>query len=110
MSALTFCAANGLNEARRIGTDEFGTTLPTSFARASVSRLDDGFSDVFENALPGLHQHGFRSFIPVAGSGQKKRVAKKLGELRKTQWTKPQIKDWLKSGQELARTRLTLRA
>jgi peptidoglycan/xylan/chitin deacetylase (PgdA/CDA1 family) len=71
--------------------------------------FDDGFADVFENALPVLHQHGFRSiqFLVADLLGKTSEWQAISGELPGVLMDKAQIKDWLASGQEIGSHTLT---
>jgi peptidoglycan/xylan/chitin deacetylase (PgdA/CDA1 family) len=71
--------------------------------------FDDGFADVFENALPVLRQHGFRSiqFLVADLLGKTSEWQASSGELPGTLMDKAQVKDWLGAGQEIGSHTLT---
>lgn len=86
------------------GTDGFGTILCQEFPPKRVFlTFDDGFSDVFENALPVLQQHGFGSiqFLVADLLGKGSEWQKSSGEVPGRLMDKGQIKDWLAGGQEI---------
>lgn len=91
-------------------TDYIGAGLSRKLARKRVFlTFDDGFSDVFENALPVLQQHGFRSiqFLVADLLGKTSEWQKSSGEVPGKLMDKTQIKDWLATGQEIGSHTLT---
>jgi peptidoglycan/xylan/chitin deacetylase (PgdA/CDA1 family) len=87
------------------------TALRTSEvpSKGFVVTFDDGFSDVFENALPVLREHSFRSiqFLVADLLGKTSEWQKGSGELPGILMDKTQVKDWLASGQEIGSHTLT---
>jgi peptidoglycan/xylan/chitin deacetylase (PgdA/CDA1 family) len=85
-------------------TDTFGT-IQASQPRAKRVFLtfDDGFADVFENALPVLQQHRFRSiqFLVADLLGKTSEWQAGSGEVPGLLMDKTQVKDWLGAGQEI---------
>lgn len=91
-------------------TDAFGTAFSQELrSKRVILTFDDGFVDVFENALPVLHQHGFRSiqFLVADLLGKTSEWQKDSGEVPGKLMDKTQIKDWLASGQEIGSHTLT---
>jgi len=91
-------------------TEAFGVALSDMLRAKRVSlTFDDGFSDVFENTLPVLHQHGFRSiqFLVTDLLGKTSEWQKSSGEVPGNLMDKTQIRDWLASGQEIGSHTLT---
>jgi peptidoglycan/xylan/chitin deacetylase (PgdA/CDA1 family) len=74
-----------------------------------VLTFDDGFVDVFENALPVFRQHGFSSiqFLVADLLGKTSEWQKISGEIPGKLMNKAQIKDWLESGQYIGSHTLT---
>ncbi len=91
-------------------TDAFGTVSsnPVRPNRVFLT-FDDGFADVFENALPVLQQHGFRSiqFLVADLLGKTSEWQASSGEVPGLLMDKAQVKDWLNSGQEIGSHTLT---
>jgi len=91
-------------------TDAFRTVRSNKVRpkRLSVT-FDDGFADVFENALPIMREHGFCSiqFLVANLLGKTSDWQKSSGELPGTLMDKAQVKDWLASGQEIGSHTLT---
>jgi peptidoglycan/xylan/chitin deacetylase (PgdA/CDA1 family) len=85
-------------------TDMFGA-MRSGHPRANRVFLtfDDGFADVFENALPVLRQHRFRSiqFLVVDLLGKTSAWQASSGEVPGLLMDKTQVKDWLAAGQEI---------
>jgi len=85
-------------------TDAFGTI---QFRQARAKRVfltfDDGFADVFENALPAWRQHRFCSiqFLVADLLGKTSEWQASSGELPGLLMDKAQLKDWLDAGQEI---------
>lgn len=71
--------------------------------------FDDGFADVYENALPVLREHGFRSiqFLVADLLGKTSEWQINSGELPGVLMDQAQIKDWLAAGQEIGSHTLT---
>lgn len=91
-------------------TDTFGRVSSSQVGSKRVFlTFDDGFSDVFENALWRLCQHGFCSIQFLVGDllGKTSEWQKSSGELPGNLMDKVQIKDWLASGQEIGSHTLT---
>lgn len=91
-------------------TDTFGTVCSSRVPPKRVFiTFDDGFSDVFENALPLLRQHGFGSiqFLVADLLGATSEWQKSSGELPGTLMDRTQIEDWLAAGQEIGSHTLT---
>src|SRR5437899_9792621 len=86
-------------------TDAFGMIQPSHPPKAKrvFFTFDDGFTDVFENALPVLRQHGFRSiqFLVADLLGKTSEWQTGSGELPGVLMDKAQVRDWLNSGQEI---------
>jgi Predicted xylanase/chitin deacetylase len=92
-------------ETNVFGTVRSGPVLPN---RVFLT-FDDGFADVFENALPIMRGHSFRSvqFLVADLLGKTSEWQKSSGELPGVLMDKAQIKDWLQSGQEIGSHTLT---
>jgi len=91
-------------------TDTFGTVASSEVRPKRIFlTFDDGFSDVFENALPVLRQHGFRSiqFLVADLLGKASEWQKASGEIPGNLMHKVQIEDWLAAGQEIGSHTLT---
>jgi peptidoglycan/xylan/chitin deacetylase (PgdA/CDA1 family) len=71
--------------------------------------FDDGFSDVFENALPALREHRFSAiqFLVADLLGRTSEWQKASGELPSRLMDQAQIKDWLATGQEIGSHTMT---
>jgi peptidoglycan/xylan/chitin deacetylase (PgdA/CDA1 family) len=71
--------------------------------------FDDGFADVFENALPVLRRHRFRSiqFLVADLLGKTSEWQASSGELPGLLMDKRQVKDWLNADQEIGSHTLT---
>ncbi len=65
--------------------------------------FDDGFSDVFENALAPLREHEFRAiqFLVADLLGKTSEWQKTSGDVPGKLMDETQIKDWLAAGQEI---------
>jgi peptidoglycan/xylan/chitin deacetylase (PgdA/CDA1 family) len=91
-------------------TDAF-ETIRSSRPRAKRVFLtfDDGFADVFENALPKMRQHHFRSiqFLVADLLGKTSEWQAGSGELPGLLMDKAQVKDWINAGQEIGSHTLT---
>lgn len=91
-------------------TDAFGTAWSNPIRRNRVFlTFDDGFADVFENALPIMRKHGFCSiqFLVANLLGKTSEWQKSSGELPGTLMDKAQVRDWLAAGQEIGSHTLT---
>jgi peptidoglycan/xylan/chitin deacetylase (PgdA/CDA1 family) len=91
-------------------TDAFGTVWSNQGRTKAVSvTFDDGFADVYENALPVLRKHGFSSiqFLVTELLGKTSEWQTSSGELPGVLMDEAQIKDWLASGQEIGSHTLT---
>src|SRR5262249_1769787 len=91
-------------------TDAFGTIRSNQGGTKAVSiTFDDGFADVYENALPALREHGFGSiqFLVVELLGKTSEWQISSGEVPGGLMDKKQIKDWLAAGQEIGSHTLT---
>jgi peptidoglycan/xylan/chitin deacetylase (PgdA/CDA1 family) len=85
-------------------TDAFGTIQSSQpNAKRVFLTFDDGFADVFENALPVLRQHRFRSiqFLVADLLGKTSQWQASSGEVPGLLMDKAQVKDWLGAGQEI---------
>lgn len=71
--------------------------------------FDDGFADVFENALPTLREHGFCAiqFLVADLLGKTSEWQKASGEFPGRLMDEAQIKDWLAAGQEIGSHTMT---
>src|SRR6267154_3393239 len=79
-------------------TDGFGTMQSNKVRpKRLFVTFDDGFADVFENALPIMREHGFCSvqFLVANLLGKTSDWQKSSGELPGTLMDKAQVKDWL---------------
>jgi peptidoglycan/xylan/chitin deacetylase (PgdA/CDA1 family) len=97
-------------KAEEFQTDAFGKAQSSQVRPKRVFlSFDDGFSDVFDNALPILRQHGFRSiqFLVADLLGKTSEWQKSSGELPGVLMDQAQIKDWLAAGQEIGSHTLT---
>ena len=65
--------------------------------------FDDGFVDVFENGLPLLRQHGFRSiqFLVADLLGKTNEWQQRQGDVVERLMDAGQIKEWLGAGQQI---------
>ena len=65
--------------------------------------FDDGFSDVFENALPVLREHGFAGiqFLVSDLLGKTNEWQQREGDVIEKLMDEVQIRDWLKAGQQI---------
>jgi peptidoglycan/xylan/chitin deacetylase (PgdA/CDA1 family) len=91
-------------------TIAFGKVLSTQARPKQVFiTFDDGFVDVFENALPLLREHDFRSiqFLVADLLGKRSEWQMSSGEVPGILMDNAQIKDWLASGQEIGSHTLT---
>lgn len=91
-------------KAERYETDVFGAIQSSQpHAKRVFLTFDDGFADVFENALPVLQQHRFRSiqFVVADLLGKTSEWQASSGEVPGLLMGKAQVKDWLDSGQEI---------
>jgi peptidoglycan/xylan/chitin deacetylase (PgdA/CDA1 family) len=91
-------------------TDAFGTgRLNQGRAKTVSITFDDGFADVYENALPVLREHGFRSiqFLVAELLGKTSEWQIRSGELPGALMDQTQIKDWLADSQEIGSHTLT---
>jgi peptidoglycan/xylan/chitin deacetylase (PgdA/CDA1 family) len=85
-------------------TDAFGTIQSNQpHSKRVFLTFDDGFADVFENALPVLRQHRFRSiqFLVADLLGKTSQWQASSGEVPGLLMDKEQVKDWLDAGQEI---------
>jgi peptidoglycan/xylan/chitin deacetylase (PgdA/CDA1 family) len=85
-------------------TDAFGKIQSSqSHAKRVFLTFDDGFVDVFKNALPVLRQHRFRSiqFLVADLLGKASEWQTASGEVPGLLMDKAQVKDWLGAGQEI---------
>jgi peptidoglycan/xylan/chitin deacetylase (PgdA/CDA1 family) len=91
-------------------TDAFGTVRSNQGRPKTVSvTFDDGFADVYENALPVLREYGFRSiqFLVAELLGKTSEWQTRSGELPGVLMDQAQIKEWLAAGQEIGSHTLT---
>jgi peptidoglycan/xylan/chitin deacetylase (PgdA/CDA1 family) len=84
-------------------TDVFGMARSYGEPKRVFLTFDDGFADVFENALPVLQQHGFCSiqFLVADLLGKTSAWQASSGEVPGVLMDKAQIKDWIDGGQEI---------
>jgi peptidoglycan/xylan/chitin deacetylase (PgdA/CDA1 family) len=91
-------------------TNAFGT-IQSSQPRAKrvFVTFDDGFADVFENALPVLRQHrlGSIQFLVADLLGKTSEWQASSGEVPGLLMDKAQVKDWLGARQEIGSHTLT---
>ena len=110
VSAKLFAEQMGELKHEGYGTDTYAKVSSKELQPKRVFlTFDDGFSDVFENALPVLRQHGFCSiqFLVADLLGKTSEWQKSSGEVPGKLMDKSQIKDWLASGQEIGSHTLT---
>jgi len=91
-------------EAEHFKTDAFETIRCNQTRPKRVFlTFDDGFADVFQNALPVLRRHQFRSiqFLVADLLGKTSEWQAISGELPGALMDKAQVKDWLGAGQEI---------
>jgi len=91
-------------------TDAFGTAWSSPIRPKRVFlTFDDGFADVYENALPIMREHGFRSiqFLVAELLGKTSEWQISSGELPGFLMDQAQIKDWLAAGQDIGSHTLT---
>ena len=99
-------------ELRREGfsTASFGSlTAPYSSTKVVFLTFDDGFRDVFENALPILTEHRCHAILfLVAGLlGQTNQWQQSAGDIVEGLMDETQVRTWLASGQEIGSHTLT---
>jgi peptidoglycan/xylan/chitin deacetylase (PgdA/CDA1 family) len=97
-------------KAEEYETSAFGTVQSSLGRRKRVFlTFDDGFADVFENALPIMRQHGFRSiqFLVANLLGKTSEWQASSGELPGALMDKAQVANWLEAGQEIGSHTLT---
>src|SRR2546430_14431225 len=97
-------------KAQGFETNAFGTVRSRGVLPNRVFlTFDDGFADVFENALPLMREHSFRSiqFLVADLLGKTSEWQANSGELPGILMDKAQVKDWLASGQEIGSHTLT---
>jgi peptidoglycan/xylan/chitin deacetylase (PgdA/CDA1 family) len=65
--------------------------------------FDDGFHDVFENALPVLRQHHFSGLLFLVSGllGQTNEWQQRAGDVVEPLMDDAQVRDWLAAGQEI---------
>jgi peptidoglycan/xylan/chitin deacetylase (PgdA/CDA1 family) len=65
--------------------------------------FDDGFRDVFQNALPLLRQKGFRAiqFLVADLLGRTNVWQQEVGDVSESLMDEAQVRDWLAAGQEI---------
>lgn len=65
--------------------------------------IDDGFSDVFEYALPVLRENGFRAILYLVSDliGKTNEWQQKAGDIVEPLMNADQIRAWLEAGQEI---------
>jgi peptidoglycan/xylan/chitin deacetylase (PgdA/CDA1 family) len=65
--------------------------------------FDDGFADVFHNALPVLSQFGFRSiqFLVSGLMGKTNEWQRRAGDVVEPLMDEAQVREWLAAGQEI---------
>jgi peptidoglycan/xylan/chitin deacetylase (PgdA/CDA1 family) len=90
-------------KAQGFEADTLGTTRCSLPAKRVILTFDDGFADVFENALPIMYEHRFRSiqFLVAELLGKTSEWQASSGELPGPLMDKAQVKDWLNAGQEI---------
>jgi peptidoglycan/xylan/chitin deacetylase (PgdA/CDA1 family) len=97
-------------KAQGFETKAFGTVKSSRVPPNRVFlTFDDGFADVFENALPIMREHGFRSiqFLVADLLGKTSDWQASSGEVAGVLMDKAQVKEWLASGQEIGSHTLT---
>jgi peptidoglycan/xylan/chitin deacetylase (PgdA/CDA1 family) len=65
--------------------------------------IDDGFKDVFENALPVLSKHRFQAILFLVSDflGRTNEWQKRAGDITEPLMDDVQVKDWLAAGQQI---------
>jgi peptidoglycan/xylan/chitin deacetylase (PgdA/CDA1 family) len=97
-------------KAQGFETNVFGTVKSSRVPPNRVFlTFDDGFADVFENALAIMREHSFRSiqFLVADLLGKTSDWQASSGEVAGVLMDKAQVKDWLASGQEIGSHTLT---
>jgi peptidoglycan/xylan/chitin deacetylase (PgdA/CDA1 family) len=110
VSAKLFAQQMAELKAEGFETVEFGQVKSSKNESGRVFlTFDDGFSDVFENALATLREHGFRAiqFLVSDLLGKASEWQKGSGEVPGKLMDRAQIKDWLAAGQEIGSHTMT---
>jgi peptidoglycan/xylan/chitin deacetylase (PgdA/CDA1 family) len=65
--------------------------------------IDDGFTDVFENALPVLSKHRFKAILFLVSGllGKTNEWQQRAGDITEPLMDAAQIRDWLAAGQQI---------
>jgi len=100
--------AKQLAELKQAGfqTPSYGSVIGQETGPANSEiflTFDDGFVDVFENALPLLRQHGFSSiqFLVSDLLGKTNEWQQREGDVTEPLMGPAQIKEWVAAGQEI---------
>src|SRR6266404_3202347 len=90
-------------EAAGFSTPAYGSMIETPQRPIVFLTFDDGFQDVFENALPSMQAHQFRGiqFLVSALIGKTNEWQQKEGDIIEPLMNEGQVRDWLDAGQQI---------